>query len=256
MKTKLLVAQKLPFAAACLAITVVAGVEAQAPTFEVAAIRSHPGEVTFSSDPSIRGSRVTGTACTLLDMITTAYDVRYDQISGGPAWVGTERYDLEAKAGGDGQPTQDQMRMMLQNLLAERFQLKLHRDTKEVPIYALVVGRNGPKLTPSAPNATGGSTVRGSDKGLQMVAKRGTMLSLANQLSVSSGRPVIDKTNLTETFEFTLEWFPANRTPPPDADVAPDLFNAIQNQLGLRLESTKGPIEVLVIDSVEKASAN
>src|SRR5262245_15292251 len=119
--------------------------------FEVASIRLHKGAVTFSADPAVRGSRVIGTASTLADMITVAYGVRYDQISNGPSWITSDRFDIEAKAPGDVPPTAEQARLMMQNLLAERFQLRMHRETRDFPVYALVVGKNGPKLKTSDP---------------------------------------------------------------------------------------------------------
>src|SRR5579872_1787212 len=113
----------------CLSL---AGVVFGQSSFEVASIKAHPGIITSSSDPRVKGSRVTATASTLLDMITTAYHVRYDQISGAPGWASSEHYDLEARAG-DQPITNEQMRTMLQALLADRFQLRVHRETREIP---------------------------------------------------------------------------------------------------------------------------
>jgi uncharacterized protein (TIGR03435 family) len=228
---------------------------AQVPAFDVASIKLHKGEVTFSSDPSPRGRRVTATASTLLDMITYAYGMRYDQISGGPNWAGTAHYDLEARSEGEGALTTVQSRQMVQSLLADRFQLKVRRETQEVPIYVLVVGKNGPKFKESAPDAANGNHVRGNDKGLHMEATKGTMASLVNQLSHTAGRPVLDGTGLTGTYAYTLDWFPANRVPPTDL-YAPSMFDALQEQLGLKLESSKGPQERLVIEYAAKPSEN
>jgi uncharacterized protein (TIGR03435 family) len=227
------------------------------PSFEVASIKPHGGVITFSMDPQIRGRRVVGTASTLFDLITTAYGIRYDQIAGAPGWAETEHYDLEAKAeDGDRPLTRPELRQMLQNLLADRFQLKIHRETRDVPVYALVVGKNGPKLKAAAADATGGSSVRGKPTGvLHMETAKGTLAGLASQLSGTAGRPVLDKTGLAGYYAYTLDWFPANRPMPPDLDV-PDMFQALQDQLGLRLESTKGPVEKIVIDHAEKPSGN
>jgi uncharacterized protein (TIGR03435 family) len=226
------------------------------PSFDVASVKLHKGEVTFSQDPTPRGRRVIATASTLLDLVTYAYGMRYDQISGGPSWAGADHYDIEAKAEGEGSPlTAAQSREMVQKLLSDRFQLKVHRETVEAPVFALVVGKNGPKLKPIPADATGGGFVRATGKGLHMEAKKGTMEQLARQLSATAGRPVIDRTGLAGYYAYTLDWFPANRVPPPDLD-APSMFAALPEQLGLRLESTKGPIEKLVIDHVEKPSEN
>jgi uncharacterized protein (TIGR03435 family) len=144
---------------------------------------------------------------------------------------------------------------MLQALLAERFQLKVHRETREIPMYAVVVGKNGPKMKPVSADATGGSFVRTGDQGNHMETTKGNMVQLADQLSFTAGRPVIDKTGLQGYYAYTLDWFPANRTMPPDSP-ASDMFQAIRDQLGLKLENTKGPGEELVIDHVEKPSEN
>jgi len=144
---------------------------------------------------------------------------------------------------------------MMRNLLAERFQLKVHREAKEVPIYALVVAKGGPKLKESPSDASATGFVRATDKGLHMEAKRGTMEKLAAQLSTTAGRPVLDKTGLTGNYEYALDWFPANRIAPPNSDV-PSMFTALQEQLGLRLESATGLQEALVIDHAERPSQN
>jgi uncharacterized protein (TIGR03435 family) len=225
------------------------------PAFDVASIKVHHGVVTFSSDPFVRGRTVTGTACTLLDLVTYAYGMRYDQISGGPNWADSDHYDLDAKSEGLGALTEAQSRRMVQSLLEDRFHLKVHRETQEGSVYALVVGKNGPKFKASAPDATNGNFIRADDKGLHMEATKGTIEQLVNQLSFTAGRPVLDRTGLTGYFAYTLDWYPANRIPPPDLDT-PSMFAALEEQLGLRLESTKGPVERLVIDHAEEPSAN
>jgi uncharacterized protein (TIGR03435 family) len=198
---------------------------------------------------------VTGTASSLRDLIEYAYSVRSEQISGQPGWALSVHYDLDAKAAGEGILTTAQSREMVRTLLADRFQLKVHRETQEVPVYALVAGKSGPKFKASETGATGGYSVRTTDKGLHMDAPNGTMEQLARQLSGTAGRPVQDRTGLTGHYVFTLDWFPADRVPPPDLD-APSMFEALQEQLGLRLESTKGPVEKLVIDHVDRPSEN
>lgn len=224
-------------------------------SFDVASIKLHSGNITFSSDPAVRGRTVTGTASTLLDLITNAYGVRYEQVSGGPSWLSSDHYDISAKAEGEGTLTKEQARQMLQALLEDRFQLKIHRETKEVPVYALVVGKNGPKLKETSADAPGNNFVRGSSAGLHMEATRGTMEQLARQLSTTAGRPVIDRTGLTGYYAYTLDWIPASRTPEPDSDT-PSMVTAIQEQLGLKLERSKGPFEMLIVDRAEKPTEN
>ena len=221
-------------------------------SFDVASIKLHKGIITFSSDPAIKGRTVRSTASTLCNFIEYAYGIRGDQLVGEPKWAADEHYDLDAKSEGEATLTTAQTRAMMQSLLAERFQLKVHRETLEVPIYNLVVGKNGPKFQPSAPDATGGFRVRAGATGDHMEVKRGTMAQFARQLSFYAGRPVVDRTGLDGAYAFTLDWVPA---PPPDSD-APDIFAALREQLGLLLESTKGPVEKLVIDHVEKPSEN
>lgn len=221
--------------------------------FEVASIKLHPDPITHSEDPAVHGARVVGTASKVLDLIEEAYGLRGDQISGGPAWVKSDHYDIAAKAEGESPITKDQLRQMLRSLLADRFQLKFHRERRETAVYELVLGKGGPKLKP--PDATGHGFVQATDTGLHMEAPNGTMAQLATQLSVTAGRPVVDKTGLTEHYAYTLDWLPANGDPEPDSNV-PSMFTAVQEQLGLKLESGKASIEMFVIDHVEKPSEN
>lgn len=130
--------------------------------FEVASIKPHGGTVTVSG-LFIRGSRVTEKAMPLLELVTDAYGI--DHVSGGPSWIKSDRFDIVAKADREGALTMDQVRLLLQTLLADRFQLKVHRETKEVPVYALVVGRGGQKLKESAADAPGPNFVRGGQHG-------------------------------------------------------------------------------------------
>jgi uncharacterized protein (TIGR03435 family) len=226
------------------------------PSFEVASIKLHPEPVTASYDPIVRGSTVVGMACSLRDMITAAYSIRYDQLAGSPNWLTSGHYDLEAKASGDAPLSREQGMAMLRTLLAERFQLKVHREMREMPVYELVIAKNGPKFKPSSPDSTGGTVTRVTAAGLlRMEATRGTMERLVRQLSNTAGRPVLDKTGLAGDYAFTLEWSPGDRAPDPDSNV-PSIFTAIQEQLGLKLDPTKDPIEMLVIDRAEKPSEN
>jgi uncharacterized protein (TIGR03435 family) len=224
-------------------------------SFEVASIKLHPGPVTFSSDPSVRGSRVTGTAITLLDLVTNAYDLKYDQISGGPSWISSDHYDLAAKAEGEATLTKTQAQQMLQALLADRFQLRVHHETKEVAVYILVVAKNGPRLKESSADAPGNNFVRSNGRDLHIEATRGTMEQLARQLAATAGRPVLNKTGLAGYYAYTLDWSPANLIPAPDSDI-PSMFTALQEQLGLRLEAAKGPYLMLIIDYAKKPSEN
>jgi uncharacterized protein (TIGR03435 family) len=275
----------------------------QSPTFEVASIKptapGGPGGRGMVGIQMAPGGRFNATGVTAKLLIGQAYDVRDFQISGGPGWMGSDRYDIIAKpensSTGDLLPdpskvTGDQMktfqelqRLRLQALLADRFQLKIHRETKELPVYALVVGKGGPKLQESkadAPSSDDFKDFKGPDRsrgrGMRMGPGQlsGQMVQLpflTQVLSQQLGRPVIDKTGLKGTYDFTLKFTPDQsqggggpfgdlppgvKAPPPPDPNGPSIFTAVQEQLGLRLESQKGPVEILVIDHVEKPSEN
>ena len=234
----------------CLSLAAMAFGQA---SFEVASIKPHPGIVTFSSDPSVRGNRVTATASTLLDIITVAYNVRYDQVSGAPGWASSEHYDVDARAGDQAISTA-RMRPMLQALLADRFQLRVHRESRAIPMLALVVGKHGPKFRESSPTDDPKSSISAGGAGMRLDFARQTMAALASRLSNNgAGRPVMDMTGLTGQYTFTLEW--AQEIPGHESEL-PSLPNALQDQLGLKLELTRGPGEFIVIDNVQKPSVN
>ncbi|HYL39521.1 MAG TPA: TIGR03435 family protein [Bryobacteraceae bacterium] len=240
--------------------------------FEVATIKPNAEKDNrFMMPGGPQGGTYKATGVTLKMLIMYAYGVRAAfQVAGGPSWIGTERWDIQAKVAGETPVTRDQFLQMLRDLLEDRFQLKARRESKEMPVYELVVAKNGPKLTPH----TGGAPkpedrIRIRYGSLQF--RQGTPAGLAFQLSVQLGRTVIDKTGLTGEYDFNLEWAPEpgqgglegiGLPPDPNLPLAPadpnraSIFIAIQEQLGLHLESQKGPVEMVVIDSVEKPSAN
>ena len=212
------------------------------------------------------------TGVTLKMLIMSAYDVQAFQVSGGPSWIATEPWDIQAKAedAPAGFMPRGQFDEMLRALLEDRFQLKVNRETKDLPVYELVVAKGGSKLKPHSGDPpkpedrmrTGFGSMRFQD---------GPLALLAYQLSLQLGRAVTDKTGLTGRYDFTLDWAPEPgqggpesiglppnpnfKLPPPDPN-RPSLFTAAQEQLGLRLDSKKGPTELIVIDSVEKPSEN
>lgn len=270
-------------AAAILLASSIHGQSAKEPlTFEVASIKP--------SSPDLRGLRLQIQpggglkimGATLKSLVTFAYDVRDFQVSGGPGWINSDRFDILARVerssaaeNAAAEPPQmsdeqrrsrfEQMRDRLKALLAERFQLAIHRDSKEQTVLALVVGKNGSKLQESKGGA--GPMMR---MGRGQITGQGIeMQMLANNLSNQVGRPVIDRTGLKGRFDIKLEWTPdpgqdigpfgappgVEPPPPPDPN-GPSLFAALQEQLGLRLESQKGPVEILVIDRAERPSEN
>lgn len=220
-------------------------------------------------------------------LITFAYQIQGYQLVGGPDWIGNARYDVVAKFEGDPPPVRpgtgaDHMMLATRTLLADRFKLKVHRETRELDIYALMTarpdGKPGPKLKTAADNCSPEAIAarRGAPPpapgtgpvcGIQWLAGRvrfgGYPLSLfATTVSSQVGRAVVDRTGLTGNWDFEMTYaapppqgpLPGGAEPPPTDPDAPDLFTAVREQLGLKLEATKGPVEVLVIDSIEKAT--
>lgn len=267
--------------------------------------RPDPGRFTCSGMP-------------LRMLLARAYGLKNYQVF-GPSWIDSERFDINAKIPAGA--TQEQLNPMLQKLLADRFQMTVHRETKDLPIYALVVGKNGPKLKESTGDAKGTSAddalagrgvppppsggggqqammvVRsdsggaGGGKGLRMRMRNGlseitgtqaTVSNLANMLSTQLNRPVVDETDLKGEYDITLDFAPddtvrpggasgafvfagpgpvggaASGTPGAEArepSSAPSIFSAVQNQLGLKLEPKKAPVETIVVDKAEKLPA-
>lgn len=234
------------------------------PVFEVATIKPSKAGAPGKGF-RMNGRQFTTLNTSLNDLMTFAFGIHVRQIVGGPAWFESEKYDLLATPDVEGQPNHDQIRGMMQKLLADRFQLKFHRDKKELSVYTILVAKGGPKLTKSESDSQlPGLFFRGLGN---LPARNATMGEFAGLLqSAVLDKPVVDQTGLTGRFDFTLKWTPDEfqfsglgiKPPAPtdSADAPPDLFTAIQQQLGLKLESTKAPAEVFVIDHVEKPSEN
>jgi uncharacterized protein (TIGR03435 family) len=199
----------------------------------------------MNMDPGrIRCSNVT-----LKKLIWESHQIKEYQVT-GPDWIATELYNVDATMppGTSG----DQVLIMVQNLLKDRFQLALHSESKEMPVYALVVAKSGVKMQ-SAEFGRGGTYVSPG----KMVSKGAFMRNIVENLSRQLDLPVIDMTGLKGNYDFTLEWQPEVRGEPrggavPEAANGPSIFTAVQEQLGLKLEPRKAPIEVLVVDHAEK----
>jgi len=326
---------------ATLWIASACGVWAQSgPTFEAASVKPAEAQPAGTMRVMMRGGpgtpdpgQLTYTNVTLKNVIQNAYNVKGYQIN-GPKWLDAERYDIVAKIPMG--TTKEDFRLMLQNLLAERFKMTAHRETKELPIYALVVAKNGPKMketvddTPAAapgasdgagsgagggnafapppppppPSGGGGASFGGDGKGpapiritagpdgqiklppgmkggmmmmmgpgkMQMVGNGQPVSSLIDAIANQVGKPVIDETGLKGKYDYSLEFLPENQqgpmgmVPPPGHEgagggsampaaaepTAPGLVSALKDQLGLNLESKKGPVEMVVIDRLEK----
>jgi uncharacterized protein (TIGR03435 family) len=234
-------------------------IQAQGLVFEAAAIKPNTsGSGSSSTDSSNGLLRITNQ--TLLRMIQYAYNVREFQISGGPGWIRSERYDVTAKP--ENSVHDQQIRQMLQLLLAERFHLQLHRQTQEGQVYILVIAKAGFKLQPVPESDNSGISSNSNAIKTILKGNHATMEELAASLGNRVGRPVIDKTGMSGKFDFELSWVAdltvhTGATDPGIPDVSgPSIFTALQEQLGLRLDSQRGPIETMVIDRAEKPSEN
>jgi uncharacterized protein (TIGR03435 family) len=199
-------------------------------------------------------------------ILSAAYNLTPKAISGGPAWMDSDTWDFLAESPGAVRPNLDEQMSMLRKLLTDRFKLGFHREQKEFAIYALTVAKGGPKLMEAAPD----TSPEGppplvfilSPGGARLPARNATMAELAWVMQRSAvDRPVVDKTGLSARYDFDLEWTPdetqfGGTVPAGPEPPKPDLFAAMQQQLGLRLEATRGPIEAMVIDHVERPTAN
>lgn len=225
---------------------------ARAQSFEVASIRRNLSGGLNTQINISDGGRVTMTNASLKTLIRNAYGILSFQLAGEPSWIDTEMYDISAKTGGSEKISEDQFRLLLQNLLADRFALKVHRETRESTLYALVVDKGGPKFKASSGEGKPGMNTRKGSEKATMTGTAETMAVLASNLGNQLGRFAMDKTGLAGAYDFTLEWDLQSTAD----STGPSLFTALREQLGLRLESQKGPVEVLAIDNAEKASEN
>jgi uncharacterized protein (TIGR03435 family) len=272
--------------------------EASLPSFEVASIKpNHSGDTGTHiniADPS----RFVAINVTAKFLVTYAYNMRDYQVSGGPAWIASDRFDIVAKVEDSlareipkllPAQRQDQMRLLVRSLVADRFKLSVSHETKQLPVYALVVAKGGSKLKevpppnvqsnagssppPSAPGVAQHSPQPGGygmdiDNGRAILTARAIPISnLVNILSQPLGRPLVDQTGLKGTYDIALKWTPDDGPSGSQPSVLPDsasesdagggaIFTALQEQLGLRLESTKGPVDTIVIDHIEMPSEN
>jgi uncharacterized protein (TIGR03435 family) len=290
-------AKNLPIAAAAVAALAVGighvpRLRAQDPAakplaFEVVSIQKvelPPGQMVFQmrgSEPiqlRSQGNRFTLRRHTLSDLIIKAYDVQDYQIAGIPNWgkAGQDLYDIFAKSEGEEAPSSDQLQQMLQTMLADRFQLKLHRETRELPLYYLVVGKSGLKIkevppepppTP-APAGTPASvpaqaltrpremtTFNSTDAPSKPRMITGKIGGLVRLIALFLDRPLIDKTGLTGTYEYPWQADEMQQEMRESGKPAPSVFPTVE-RLGLKLDAVKGPLPLLVIDHVEKPSAN
>jgi len=259
-----------------------ATVDVAVPAFDVVSIKpnqSGSGSVSMNTN----NDSFSATNVSLKRLLERAYNIKEDLISGEPGWVNSARFDIKAKVVDPNidelkKLSPEQRRSMLQPVLAERFQLKVHKETRTLPVYEMVTLKGGPKFTEAAPDdkAVEGSKGSGgvgrgsmSVRNTELTAHAVALASLTDVLSQQLHRTVLDKTGLTGKYDLNLKWAPDDHSSPmfkgPEdsqrADTAadssgPSIFTALQEQLGLKLQSTKGPVETLVIDHVEMPSEN
>ena len=281
-----------PVAAVVLAIAAVFGLAAQSaetPKFAVASIKQNKSGGTRAPSLISPGGKFTATNNTVRALILNAYGIATapSLLSGGPGWIDSETYDIEAKAEDNaiplsvtGKPLWDETRLMLRALLADRFKLSVHRETKEMPIYELAVAKGGPKLKPSIADCAKNPMCHGMSGNPRRMTFTGVdMYDVALILTGYSDRLVVDKTGVTGLYDMLLQWnvfagrpdqpandgaptVPAASTskegngPMPDSASLPGIFDALPQEAGLQLRATKGPVDAWVIDHVEQPTEN
>jgi uncharacterized protein (TIGR03435 family) len=239
--------------------------------------KSGPGMMRIMNQPE----RYSMTNVGLKQIIQNAYGLKMpDMISGLPGWADSAAFDIEAKMDAEtiaalkAMPKEQadaQRRQMMQAMLADRFKLKVHLETKEIPIYSLVIAKGGFKLKDADPNNTYADGIKGFDgvshAGMmtmghgKLTAQAIQMSNLANNLTIQVHRLVVDNTGLKGKYDFTLQWAPDDMSDGHDdaaapTDSGPTIYTALQEQLGLRLDSTKGPVDAVVVDHVEMPTEN
>jgi uncharacterized protein (TIGR03435 family) len=248
----------------CTAFGVFGQSAAPPPAFDVVSVKPAPPPTGNDLRVSMGGDkgRINYSNVTLKSVMTRAYEVKPHQIS-GPDWLDTARFDIVATIPA-GAP-REQIPMMLQTLLADRFKLTVHREKKVMPMYALVAGKSGPKLHEA--EAEAGLRVSMGPRGRQLSGKV-SIARLADSLSNFMDRPVLDMTGIKGIFDIDLEWMPDENEPAPRFALGgggpggpgrpeggvdrPTIFTAVQEKLGLKLEGRKGPAEIIVVDNVDK----
>jgi uncharacterized protein (TIGR03435 family) len=229
------------------------------PAFEVASIRIHQGPLHVEMGFSSSGSLLNLEGYSVRELIMEAYNLKTYQLdNAGLDWQMSTSYDVAARAEDGTTPTRDEFRKMLQTLLVERFNFKFHREQKEMPVYAMIVEKGGPKFKESANDEVFAAYHGVNGRNQNLSASHLTMESLANEIGNTFfvNRPVIDRTGLSGTYDFKIEATPEfrhNRDPQPE-DIS--VFSAIREQLGLKLDPQKANIAVLIVDHIEKVSEN
>jgi uncharacterized protein (TIGR03435 family) len=231
---------------------IVSFAQSAAPAFDVASIKPHGEGAPVHRFQYLPGGRFQATNTWIKFVVERAYDLKDYQVSGGPGWITSDRFDIDAKAG-DTAAGEPQIRLMLQTLLAERFQLKFHMESKEFSVYDLIVAKGGPKIRALKPGDPSNCTMDNSE-----VCGMRTMARLAGYLRDVTGRPVFDKTEIQGDYDLMLSFdhYEIRNLPAPPDYNKPPLAVALQEQLGLKWEPRKASLPVLVIDSIHRPTEN
>ena len=226
------------------------------PKFEVTTIKPSQNPQGFGFTVNRSGWLNTHNT-SLKDLIKIAYGLHPKQITGGPGWVEEDKYDIVGKPDVEGLPSLPQLMAMVKSMLPERFHLAFHNEKKELSAYALTIGKPGLKITEDTSNPNGlPGFGGGGPRGLRVA--NGTMQEFAEFLQANVlDQPVVDQTGLgNKRFNFIVKWTPDGAPADPNLEAPPDIYTAFQQQLGLKLETTKAPVDLFVIDRVEKPSEN
>jgi len=221
-------------------------------SFEVASIKRNEVGGDSRRAGTSPGGVFTATNVTLKLLIARAYGVAEGQIEGGPGWIDTDTFDIKARANTPLHLSREEVRPCLQALLADRFHLTIHRITKPGSVFSMTVAKNGPKVKEhSGPGGPGIGISTDSGKA-SIIGTNTTMASLAEYLSGQVGRPVLNNTGLTDAYDIRVDWAIDQARNPSEASV----FTALQEQAGLKLEATRGPIDMIIVDRAERPSEN
>jgi uncharacterized protein (TIGR03435 family) len=247
------------------------------PPFDVISVK--PNKDSNGTRMQFTPDGVRGTGVTVRFLLYEGFGgINSNQVIGEPAWASTDGFDIEAKVLPADVPTLakmtfEQRRTMFQSILTDRFKLAVHHETREMPVYVLTLAKGGPKFKETAPDDPAATTPRRRGTMInrgKIISTDAQMSTLVTVLSRQLGRTIIDKTGLTGNYDFTLEWTPDDGGPPPPprppdgaaptaaaaSDPGASIFTALPEQLGLKLESAKGPVDVVVIDHIEKPTEN
>jgi uncharacterized protein (TIGR03435 family) len=224
--------------------------------FDVASVKIIPNSAGIHNTSfDLTHGRLTAEYAALRQLVGLAYSIQRVRVEGGPDWMDTDRYEILAKAA-SADASQDQIRAMLQKLLADRFKLVVHRSTKELTAYTLIPGKKGSKLQEVKEDERGApATTWGTGKyGRAIIFRNMPLAGLVNTLANMLGSPVTDATGLNTLYNFTLDW--SEGGPAASSNAVPSLFDAVEEELGLKLVAKKAPGDILVVDHAEKATEN